>query len=305
MSKELPETEVLDALPQEVQDYLDRSELAVRDPTDESEVVQVVDAHDRALMLAEIQGAALEVWVYDLPPAQAGGKRRQELSYKGVRGCTEILNGSGKWRLTTLPETLRRERFKEDIGRGGAEPLIEATIFARNELTGQTMPGTSTEPLYMKLTDKVANAKRRDGIDIPIDNRVFNVHAATVAVNKATRNALRTLIPEEAALAVIAAYASDPKRVARIRTEAEAKALERPPALTDDRAKDLIARAESLYDEIRLLGGAALVEFTPAKFAAWVRDTQHDHGRLEALVTFVESERDRLTEKYGPKEAKS
>lgn len=284
--------------PEDVEEFLpDAADLVLHDPSDENELVWVLDRHDVEQILMEVQRRALKVWIYDIPGD--GGKRRRELSYKGVRDIIALMNRTGRVKIGLLPETLKLERFREDIGNGGPEPFARATIFARDEVTEQVMPGVSTEPLYLKLTKAKAAAKRKDGKDIPADDRVFDPFAETKATNKAARNALRTFIPEELAQTVIAMYSKDPSYVERIRSEAEQAIEELPPPLDDDEAKGLLARSREVQDEIAAIGPQALVECPPGLVASYRMRSQHSHDMLRDFIAWLERRRDELRGKFG------
>lgn len=273
------------------------TDLVVHDPSDDAEMVWVLDRHDVAQIVSEVQHRAMRVWVYDLP-ASGGGGRRRELSYKGVRDIVGLMNQTGRVKIGLMPETLKIERHRE-VTESGPEMLVTATIFARDEVTGQVMPGVATEPLYMRLKKATADAKRRDGKDIPEDGRVFDSFAETKAVNKATRNAFRAFIPEEAAQLVLAAFTGDSSRVQRIQTSSEAKLAELPPPLTDDRAVEQQARCREIYDEIRELGGGkGKLELTPGVFHAYLTQAAHSHERLDDMIGYLESERERIAAKF-------
>jgi hypothetical protein len=281
-------------------DYIPTAaELAVIDPSDQHEVMLRMDDHDVRMLLERAQKTALRKWVYELKGrTDADGKPIRGLTVHAVQDITQQMNWMGKCRIGVLPETLTVERVVENAGNGD-EPFWVATIFARDEMTGAMLPGAAMEPQRMQLRKSTADAKRGDGKTIPEDNKVFDPFSRTKAIQKATRNALAAFIPEEIEQSIIAMFGNDPKRVERIHTEAEQKVIDRPPALDDDGAKAKIAAARGLYDEIRALGGEAVFEFPAGKFGAYVLSAQHSHESLDALVAFMEGERDRLVEKFG------
>lgn len=254
------------------------AELVLHDPQDEHERYVVLDAHDERAIVQRAQESALKKWVYEFPQ---GGSMLRGLSIDGVQDVIQQMNWSGRTRIGIVPESLSVEQMSADEGTGD-EPFWVATVFARDEVTGATLPGSSMEPQRMK---------KRNG------DKVFDRFARTKAISKATRNALAGFIPETLEQTIIAMFANDPSRVERIQTEAEAKLAELPPPLDDDEARALLKRASELYDEIVWPG--ARVEFPPAKFGAWKMHTQHSHDMLRELVTMVEAERDRLREKYA------
>lgn len=280
-----------------VDDYIPGpAELAVADPADEHEVMLRMDDHDVRMLLERAQKTALKKWVYELPDGTKG------LTVGAVQDLTQQMNWMGKCRIGTVPETLTVEQLIADEG-NGEEPFWVATIFARDEMTGAMLPGSSMEPQRMRLRKATADRKRQRGAQIPEDNAIFDRFARTKAIQKAARNALAAFIPEEVEQAIIAMFENDPKRVERIRTEAEQKIEDRPPPLDDDEAKAKLKLARDLYDEVRELGGSAVTEFTPGKFGAYMLNAQHSHETLDAFVEYVRSERDRLVEKYGQGQA--
>ncbi len=249
-------------------------EVTISDVSDPQEVMLRMDANDMRMLLDQVQSNALRKWVYQLPGGKGTG-----LTVHAVQDITQRMNWTGKAKIGVLPETLEVERSTHDTG-DGPEEFWTATIFARDEVTGAMLPGVSMEPLHMHM---------RNG------DRPFDVFSRTKAVQKATRNALAAFIPEEIEQAVIAAFTGDTSRVERIRTVDEAKIEELPPALTDDRAKALIAQTQALYDEIRELGGGqGKVKFPPGQYQSWLLKSQHDHDALERFVAYLESQLEEL-----------
>lgn len=266
------------------------AELAVLDPTDQHEVMLRMDAHDVAMLLERAQSSALRKWVYVLPDGTKG------LTVHAVQDLVQQMNWSGKARIGVLQDSKTFERVVEDAGYG-PEPFWQCDIAARDDVTGQVWMGTSTEPIYMRLKPATADGKRKRGMKISEDNRVFDPFSRSKALQKAQRNATGSFIPEQVEQTIIAMFENDPERVELIQTEAEQKLAELPPPLDDDEARALIAQAEAAYDEITW--PAARVEFPPGTFAAWKLQAQHAHDRLRDLVAYVEKRRDDLKAKYG------
>src|SRR4051812_2547463 len=155
----------------------------VSDPADQHEVMVRMDEADVQMLLSWAQAGALKKWVYQLP-----GNKGEGLTIHAVQDIVQRMNWTGRAKIGVLPETLEVESLVADEG-GGEERYWVATIFARDELTAQTLPGSSMEPQRMK---------KRDG------TRVFDRFARWKAIQKATRNALGGFIPEEIEQAVIA-----------------------------------------------------------------------------------------------------
>lgn len=254
----------------------------VDDPGDTHTALIVFDNHDIAMLREQVQGAALRKWVYELPGQGEG------LTVHAVQDITQRMNWTGKCKIGVLPETLEVEQITADEG-NGPEPFWVATIFAKDEVTGQIQPGSAMEPQRMRLKTRTADEKRKKGMKIPEDNTIFDRFARTKAIQKATRNAMGAFIPEEIEQTVIAMFKNDPRRVERIQTEAEAKAAEFPPPLDTPEAKELISKCEALYDEIReLRGGQGALKFPPGLFASWMMQSQHSLERLQGFVDYLE-----------------
>jgi hypothetical protein len=246
----------------------------VSDPADQHEVMVRMDEADVQMLLSWAQAGALKKWVYQLP-----GNKGEGLTIHAVQDIVQRMNWTGRAKIGVLPETLEVESLSADEG-DGDERYWVATIFARDELTGQVLPGSSMEPQRMK---------KRDG------SRVFDRFARWKAIQKATRNALGGFIPEEIEQAVIGMATKDPSRVERIRTEAEVKLSEMPPPLDDDEARALIKQAEAIYAEIRELGGGrGKIKMTPGTFNAWKLQAQHSHDRLRDFITYLEERREQI-----------
>lgn len=262
----------------ELQPVVDALLPAVIDPSDQHEVMVRMDEADVQMLLTWAQGAALRKWVYDLP-----GNKGTGLTVHAVQDVVQRMNWSGKAKIGVLPETLTVETIVADEGEGG-ETYWVATIFARDELTGSSLPGSSMEPQRMKLKS---------------GKRVFDRFARWKAIQKATRNALSGFIPEEIEQTVIAMFLRDSSRVQRIRTEAEAKVAELPAPLTDDEAKGLISECEAVYDEIKGLGGGqGKVLLTPGTYNAWLLQSQHDHGALRRMLEYLVQRRGEIAAQF-------
>lgn len=255
-------------------------ELAISDVRDTHEQMVVMDNHDTAMLLQQIQSSALKKWVYKLP----GRDGATGLTVHAVQDIVQRMNWTGKASVGVLPETLTVEEITQD-----GEPYWVATIFAKDEHTGSSLPGTSMEPQRMRLRPETAAKKREDGAQIPEDNTVFDKFSRTKAIAKATRNAMAGFIPEEIEQTVISMFENDPRRVERIQTKAEEEASKLPPAVTDEEGKALIARCEAIYDEIReCADGQGKVKMPPGMFKGWMLSSQHDHDALRRMVGHLE-----------------
>jgi hypothetical protein len=253
--------------------------VVVHDPDDQHELMVRMDERDVQLLLTEIQSAALRRWIYELP-----GNKGTGLTVHAVQDITQRMNWTGKAKIGLLLDergvpVLDVEIVEADEGKG-PEPFYVATTYAKDEVTGMVLPGASMEPQLMRLKNGTTK---------------FDRFARWKAIQKATRNALGAFIPEEIEQTVIAMFVKDSSRVERIRTEAEAKVAEMPPPLDDEQAKALIAEAERVYEEIKLLGGGqGKVKLTPGTFNAWMVQSQHSHERLAGFVAYLIERREQI-----------
>lgn len=258
--------------------------LVIHDPGDEHESMIVLDNHDMALFLAEVQTAALRKWVYVLP----GRDGAEGLTIHATQDIVQRMNWKGWAQIGVLPETLKTEQLTADEG-NGPEAFWVATIFAIDKKTGSMQPGVAMEPQKMKLKAATAKKKRDEGIEIPPDNKVFDRYALSKAVQKATRNALQAFIPEEVKQTVIGMFKGDASRVERIRTEREAEVEKLPPPIDDDEMRTLIAKADAIYDEIKEAGaGQGKVKMPPGYYNAGKLRVQHSHDRMRDFIVWLE-----------------
>lgn len=262
------------------------TDLVVRDATDRQEVVSVVDRHDEALIVEELQRRSLKVMLYSFP---MDGSDVTDLSYLGVNEAVRVMNDSGKWQVTIDPDRLACESVTEDLG-DGPEPCWQATVYAVNQMTGYGQFGTYTQPKRIKLKD-AASVKRQQnkGRHVDDDKRMADKFARQKAVNKAQRNALRVHIPETMRQTVIAQYQGDPERIRRIEVGAGAEQLAKlPPPLTDERSDQQREQARAVFDEIRDVNPLWIA---PAVFHAYLARAEHDHDRLDEFIAYL---RDKL-----------
>lgn len=245
-------------------------------PSDQLAPINDAAARDmyRAMALAdeqqivdELQGRALDVMVYSFP---MDGKPATGLSWKGIREVVRTLNARGFTRLRISPS--HRPHF-EDVLTEEGDPAWEVHVYAEDERNGGGAWGVAAQPKQMKL---------RNGSTKP------DPFAKTKALSKAQRNALESLLPAQLVEALKAQYHGE-GRVKMLPGTISDAPSDRPPPLTDDRAKDQIATCRSVFDEIKRLNRLLL---PPGKFNVLVRDAEHDHGRLDDLIAHLESLRD-------------
>jgi hypothetical protein len=262
-----------------VDEKLPDVQLAVRDPSDQHEVMLRMDDHDVQMLLREVQSNALRKWVYVLP-----GNKGTGLTIHAVEDIVQRMNWTGKCKIGLLLDANGRpvvdvETLEEDEG-DGLEPFWNVRAYAKDEVTGSVLPGSSMEPKRMH---------KKNG------DRPFDRFAQQKALQKATRNALDSFIPEEIKQTVIAMFVNDPSRVERIQTEAEQKMAELPPPLDDDEARGLLAEAEAIYDRIvELGGGQGKVKLTPGTFGAYKLNAQHSHDRLRDMIAWLRQREEQI-----------
>jgi hypothetical protein len=256
------------------------SELVVRDIGDRQEFVTVVDRHDEAMIVQELQRRTLKVMLYSF---RQDGHTIVDLSYLGVNEAVRVMNDSRKWEVTIDPGSLVVESVMEDLG-DGEEPCWTATVYAVNRITSYGQYGTFTQPKRIHLSDARKIAKRREKKEEPHDS-VADKFARQKAINKAQRNALRVHIPETMRQTIIAQYQGDPERIKRIEVGAGAEAMaDLPPPLVDEKAEAQKAQARELFDSIREIGPLILL---PAVFHKYLRDAEHSHERLEDFLGYL------------------
>ena len=117
---------------------------------------------DETAIEAEIKGAFFDKMVYSF---QQGGKEVIGLSYVGIK---EVARRHGYIKISDIQVTETETHFRV---------ILKATDMIRQ----LEMPGVSSQPKLMKL---------RDGQQVPDE------FALQKAVSKATRNAIRAVIPE-------------------------------------------------------------------------------------------------------------
>ncbi len=273
------------------------SDLVLRDPTDRQELLAVIDRHDEAMIVEELQRRTLKVMLYSF---SQGGQEVTDLSYLGVNEAVRVMNASRKWRITVDPASLVVIEKRLDLG-AGAEDVYDATIYARDLTNDYGQFGTYVQPMRMKLKDASAIARAKSkGQHVDDDGRVADKFAKQKAINKAQRNGLRIHIPEAIRQTLIAQYRGDPQAIRRIEVGAGAAEIAKlPPPLTDEKAEQQKDQARELYQALREVNPLALF---PAQFHAYLARAEHDHATLDDYLGYL---RDRIEkEKKAADEAK-
>lgn len=228
---------------------------------------------DEQQVVDEMQGRALDVMVYSFQP-KGSNAPVTGLSWKGIREVVRTLNARGYTRLKIAKEP---KPVFEDVLTEEGDPAWQVAVYAEDERNGGGSWGVAAQPKAMKL---------RNGSTKP------DPFAKTKALSKAQRNALESLLPAQLVEALKAQYHGE-GRVKMLPGTISDAPSDRPPPLTDDRAKDQIATCRSVFDEIKRLNRLLL---PPGKFNVLIRGAEHDHGRLDDLIEHLESLRDQEAE---------
>jgi hypothetical protein len=265
-----------DVTVEEAEDYKPSgAELVVADPREPEGVFVVFDRHDEQQIIEEFQRRALKVMLYDF---EQGGAKLIDLSYAGVNEAIRLMNSTGKCRIHIDKDSLRVETVTEDRGNGHEEFYV-ATVFATDDVTNFGEFGTSAEPKLMRLR----NGKTK-----------WDIFARTKAINKAQRNALKTMIPEALRQTIIAQYKGDATAIRQIQAGAGAESLaELPPPLNTPEAEERKAEARKIYDEIREKEPTKLL---PAVFHNYMVRAEHSLERLDDFLEFLRGIREEVTE---------
>ncbi len=130
---------------------------------------------DEQQIMAEIQGAAIEEFIYEF---KQGGQTVTGLSLSGVMAVAQNLGGI----------TMSQPVWSESTDHEDGTPTITCDISATDHKTGMSVWGDATQRWF---------EKRRDG------STSYDKFARSKALSKAQRNAVRKLIPEKLATQMI------------------------------------------------------------------------------------------------------
>jgi hypothetical protein len=241
-------------------------ELMVRE--DEGDLYRVMDRADEALILEEIQGNTLATMLYSFPQQ---GNVVTDLSVKGVQEIIRLLN----------------ERGGAKIGIADTPPVIQETedswrvmVRAVDGRTGVGRWGIAEQP-------KVMDTKKG-----PLKDKF----ALTKALNKAERNALAKMIPEQFKQTVIAQFLGTPEAVKTLKP-VDAKTAELAAPLADEEAVQLQAQIHDRYDKFKALGQPHTMRMTPAAFNHYLTVASSSHQNMRALIEHIETITAEETEK--------
>lgn len=277
-TEEVVEGQVVEETPEPPEKPQEPASLAAEDPEgskpteadltvrDREDVYRAMDRADELAIIDEIQGNALEVFVYDF---QNRGQRFTDLSITGVKECVRILNerGGARIRVTSAPPVT--EEVTEPGEGGELESFYRVSVYAEDERSGLGFWGTATEP---------KNMHKRDG------SRPWDKFGYTKALNKAQRNVLKLFIPEELRQTLIATAKKEGK--VKVLEAARAPEAELPPPLDTPEAKKLLDKIDAAYEDLKAVNRMAL---PPGRFNAKRTRAASEIGALKALLGEIES----------------
>jgi hypothetical protein len=266
------------------------AELVVADPTDETAVMTVLDKHDEAEIVREVQGRLSKRYLYDFP---RDGSRLVDLSWPGVRECIREMNKRGT-RIRIMPGSAEFEDVMLDLG-DGDEPCIQVTMMGEDLSTGEVMYGTAAEPKWIKVKPATAKRRRDQGKSVSDDDKIPDAFARQKALGKAQRNTYKLFIPETLRATLIAQYKGDTEALKQIQAGAGAGELaELPPPLPadDERANELREKIRAVYQEIHEVNPTFIL---PAYFHSMFTRAEHSYERLEDFVAYLEQKRGEVT----------
>jgi len=147
---------------------------------------------DDEIIEQELVGAVIPQYIYKFVNQ---GKEVVGLSVLGVRDVVRRLNRnpSSGYKIRLNPEHRIIERDIEYDGEKG----VEVSVYAEDLLLGNGAWGMKFEPYYKDKKDKTG--------------KYFNKFALEIALSKAERNAMRKLMPEPVAIAMISKMLKEDK----------------------------------------------------------------------------------------------
>lgn len=241
-----------------------------RDPAD---VYRAMDRADEVLILDELMGRALDTMVYSF---EQDGHLVTDLTVAGVNETVRLMNERGGTQVGISDQQPIVDEFRQ-----GDHDYFRVLVFARDSRFPQSGRwGTAIEPVMMK---------RKNG------GEKWDKFALTKALNKAQRNALRALIPEDFRQTIIALFLNKGK-VQTLKPLGAGKVAELPPAVTGERAEALEREIREAYAELKALNP---LRMPPARFNVFLVKAQISHEGLEdfreQLRQLVGEEKDTAT----------
>lgn len=245
-------------------------ELMVRE--DEGDLYRVMDRADEALILEEIQGNTLATMLYSFPQ---GGSVVTDLTVHGVTEIVRLLNERGGAKIGIAPDPPAISETED-----GYRVMVRAIDLR----TGVSRWGIAEQEKQMKSGQQMIRDK----------------FALTKALNKAERNALAKMIPEQFKQTVIAQFLGTPEAVKTLKPVETGAAAKVEPPLKDDEAVQLQAQIHDRYDKFKALGQPHTMRMTPAAFNAYFSVAASSHQNMRALIAHIET----ITEEEAEKKRK-
>lgn len=230
---------------------------------------RAMDLADEVMILDEIQGRALDKWVYSFTHE---GKLVTDLTVHGVNECVRVMNERGGTRVGVSPQPPLVEQFNE-----GDQRMYRAMVYAVDGRTGVGHWGMAIEKANFK-------------------NGKWDKFAQTKAMNKAERNALKKHLPAQLIEHLIA-QALGQGKVQELQPAATsaAKVIEEKPVIDDDRAQELKKEIRELYGKLKELNRMAV---PPGQYNTLLASAEREsHERLEELRDHIASALEREEKK--------
>jgi hypothetical protein len=247
-------------------------------------VYQALTAADERQIMAEIEGRALGAMVYSF---KQGGSNVTGLSWKGVQEAIRQMNTRkmGRIKIDAQPPTFEEITVDVDTGRRNedgqpqrvAKRAVRVTVYGVDEIYGSARWGTATQLREFK-------AKKPDKKNNPV--WVTDTFADAKALSKAQRNALEGMLPLELVEELKTLYLG--RGSVEYIDSTAVDITEMPPALTDERAKELGDEIRGLYETFKRTHPKGMAAMPPAEFHRYMMGSQHSHERLEDFKGHME-----------------
>jgi hypothetical protein len=252
------------------------------------EAYEALSLADERQITAELEGQALSSMVYGF---KINGQQVYGLSWIGAREVVRAFNARSNSEIRISDQTppvfedvmvMTVVGWDEEAKKPIKEerPAIRCTVYGMDAAHGTGQWGTATVP----RDQIIKKDSMKDGNYYGTSPDGF---AANKALSKAQRNALEPMIPRQFVEELIALYKGKGS-VEYIPGTGREIAVDRPPALTDDRAKAQMDRCRELYGEIKKIDGWQK-EMPPAMFNRSMEACQHDHDRLDDFIQHLEN----------------
>jgi hypothetical protein len=250
--------EVFEGTAVEIEEAMPPEEALAVDVRDPSDVYRAMDRADEVMILEELMGRALDTMLYSFPQE---GKTVTDLTVAGVNETVRMMNERGGTQIGISPQPPVVAEFTEN-----GERFYRVMVFGRDARFPESGRwAASIEPAMMT---------KKDG------SKKWDKFALTKALNKAQRNALKAFIPEDFRQHIIALYLNKGS-VQELKRLGTGSVAELPPALDDDRAKEIKAEIEAAWQELNEINRQRM---PPGRYNVYLTRAETDsHGRMEAF----------------------